>query len=131
LGCGGEGRQETVKGVDARVIIGDVGRRVRSYRERAGLSQPDLGMRSGVTGKFIGQIERGESNPSLKSLIHVAAALGCELGDLIQPGAGVGGIVLDPDDARRTREAVAVLVAMLKTTRQRQRPRRWTTSRSR
>ena len=111
--------------MDARAIIAEVGRRVRSYRERAGLPQPDLGIRAGVTGKFIGQIERGESNPSLRSLIHVASALGCELGDLIQPGGGKGGVALDAQQVRLAKDALAILAVALKPPRQRQGRRRW------
>ena len=48
------------------------------------LTQEELGEKAGVSGKFVGQIERGSGNPSLKNLHRLAQALAIELPDLLR-----------------------------------------------
>jgi transcriptional regulator with XRE-family HTH domain len=48
------------------------------------LTQEELGEQAGVSGKFVGQIERGSGNPSLKNLHRLAQALAVELPDLLR-----------------------------------------------
>jgi transcriptional regulator with XRE-family HTH domain len=48
------------------------------------MTQEQLGEKAGVSGKFVGQIERGAGNPSLKNLHRLAQALGVELPDLLR-----------------------------------------------
>lgn len=45
-------------------------------------SQEKLGRRSGLSGKFIGEVERGEKSISIDSLYHVAVALEIPLREL-------------------------------------------------
>jgi transcriptional regulator with XRE-family HTH domain len=52
---------------------------VKSARYRAGLSQAQLGIRSGLHRNLIGRWERGESSPSLATLQRLVAACGLEL----------------------------------------------------
>lgn len=61
-----------------------VGRRVRALREHAGLTQEALGVRASLSYKFIGEVERGEANPSLESLGHLAEALDVDVATLFQ-----------------------------------------------
>ena len=63
-----------------------LGQRLRSLRKQRLLSQERLGDRSGLSGKFIGEVERGEKSISLDSLYHVAAALEVPLRDLTDVG---------------------------------------------
>ena len=56
-----------------------LGQRLRTVRKDRGLSQEGLGARSGLSGKFIGEVERGAKSISLDSLYHVAVALGVPL----------------------------------------------------
>ncbi len=60
------------------------GRRLRGLRTLRNLTQEELGEKAGVSGKFIGQIERGSGNPSLKNLARLGQALGVELPDLVR-----------------------------------------------
>ncbi|MBI4688656.1 MAG: helix-turn-helix transcriptional regulator [Nitrospirae bacterium] len=53
----------------------DLGKRIRTLRKLKGLTQEELGEKSGVSYKFIGEIERGEVNPSLNSLRQIAKSL--------------------------------------------------------
>jgi transcriptional regulator with XRE-family HTH domain len=50
-------------------------RRLRELRTRRGWSQEVLGARSGLTGKFVGEVERGDKSISLDSLARLARAL--------------------------------------------------------
>ena len=52
-----------------------VGQRIRQYRQQAGLSQNGLAEKAELHATYIGQLERGEKNPSLESLEKVARAL--------------------------------------------------------
>ncbi len=63
-----------------------LGQRLRSLRKQRLLSQERLGDRSGLSGKFIGEVERGEKSISLDSLYHVATALEVPLRDLTDVG---------------------------------------------
>lgn len=52
-------------------------------RMAAGMTQGQLAEAIGVHAQDIGRWERGERNPKLASLQRMAAAMGCELTDLI------------------------------------------------
>ena len=52
-----------------------LGRRIRYLRLKAGLSQEDLAGACGLDRTYIGGIERGERNPSLKNILKLAATL--------------------------------------------------------
>ena len=49
---------------------------VRRARERKGMSQESLAHLSGLHRTYIGSVERGERNLTLKSMTQIAAALG-------------------------------------------------------
>ncbi len=51
------------------------GSRIRHLRLQAGLSQEDLADKSGLDRTYVGGIERGERNPSLKNINRLALAL--------------------------------------------------------
>ena len=59
-----------------------LGQRLRALRKQRRLSQERLGERSGLSGKFLGEVERGEKSISLDSLYRVAVALKVQLRDL-------------------------------------------------
>ena len=59
-----------------------LGQRLRALRKQRALSQEQLGKGSGLSGKFIGEVERGEKSISLDSLYHVSVALRVPLRDL-------------------------------------------------
>jgi transcriptional regulator with XRE-family HTH domain len=60
------------------------GKRVRKLRAEKGLSQEELAFKVGIHRTYIGGIERGERNPSLKNIAAIAKALGVTLSDLFQ-----------------------------------------------
>jgi len=51
------------------------GHRLRQLRRRRGWSQELLGAKAGLSGKFLGEVERGEKSISLDNLVHLARAL--------------------------------------------------------
>lgn len=71
----------------------ELGKRVRSHRSEAGLSQEDLGEASGLHRTYIGHLERGEINPTLLNILKVAAALGIDASELV---AGLTQTIGDP-----------------------------------
>ena|ERR1035437_5366775 len=56
-----------------------LGARIRFLRKQRGLSQEDLAGLAGMDRTYMGGIERGERNPSLKNLLRIALALGVTL----------------------------------------------------
>jgi len=59
-----------------------LGERMRKLRQAKGLSQEELAFKSGVHRTYLGGIERGERNPSLKNIAAIAKALGVTLSEL-------------------------------------------------
>jgi transcriptional regulator with XRE-family HTH domain len=52
-----------------------VGSNIKRLRKAAGLSQEELAARSKIDMRYLGGIERGQENPSLKVLGDIAKAL--------------------------------------------------------
>ncbi len=62
-----------------------VGRNLRAYREGKGLSQEAFADELGVHRTYMGGIERGERNLTLKSLERIASQLDVDPLALLQP----------------------------------------------
>lgn len=76
---------ETVKlGDEGQELALRVGKRVRAFRKRAGMSQIDLHERSAVSLAHISRIEQGVGNATLQTLSTLGRAMGCTLVDLVQ-----------------------------------------------
>ena len=60
----------------------ELGQCIRDLRKTAGITQEELGEKAELSYKFIGEIERGQVNVSLDSIIRIAEALGVKIGDL-------------------------------------------------
>ncbi|HKI36364.1 MAG TPA: helix-turn-helix transcriptional regulator [Gemmataceae bacterium] len=58
------------------------GERVRALRVRTGLSQEALAAQAGIHRTYMGGVERGERNISLRNIVRLAAALGVHPRDL-------------------------------------------------
>lgn len=59
-----------------------LGFRIRELRLEMGISQEELAERAGVHRTYLGGVERGERNPSLKNITAVARALSDTLQEL-------------------------------------------------
>lgn len=59
----------------------EFGTRLREIRQEQLLTQEELAHRSSLNRTFIGDIERGEKNPTLKIMVTLAKALGVRVRD--------------------------------------------------
>ncbi len=76
-----------------------IGERLKTLRAERGLTILELALKAGVSAGIISRIERGNSNPSMRTLQRIRAALGVNLWEFLDKGrAEPGG---DPDFVRR------------------------------
>jgi XRE family transcriptional regulator, regulator of sulfur utilization len=61
-----------------------VGETIRTYRKQASLTQEQLAERADLHHNFIGEVERGNMEISLGSLLKIAKALGIRGRDLLR-----------------------------------------------
>ena len=64
------------------VIYKSIGKRIKSIREKKGLTQEKLAEKTGLSLDFIGKIEVNINEPGLKSLIKIANALDIHIKEL-------------------------------------------------
>lgn len=60
------------------------GRALQQIRKEKGLSQEELGLRSGYHRTYISLLERGQKSPSLRTIFGLAAALDVEPAFIVQ-----------------------------------------------
>ena len=58
-----------------KAIKTTLSKKIRNLRESKNLTQEQLAENAGLSGKFIGEIERGTSNPTIKTIEKIAKAL--------------------------------------------------------
>ena len=61
----------------------DIGDLLKKARETKGLSLREVSEKSGLSASFIGQVERNETSPSMRSLRSLTDALGVRLTELV------------------------------------------------
>ncbi|MFJ8896202.1 helix-turn-helix domain-containing protein [Leifsonia sp. NPDC102414] len=79
---------------NAAAILGD---RIRDARITLGLPQADIAHLAGMDVANYGKLERGQSNPTLETLVQVSTVLGTDLGALT---AGLSGTDMLPPSER-------------------------------
>jgi transcriptional regulator with XRE-family HTH domain len=57
---------------------------LREIRHERGLSQEELGFKAGYHRTYIGMLERGLMNPSLRTILSLASALDISAGEIVQ-----------------------------------------------
>ena len=70
-------------------IIKDIGKRIRTYRLQAGLSQEKLAEIASCDATYLSEIEQGKRNPSLKVIERIATALQIPLSKLFENIDGI------------------------------------------
>ncbi len=78
------------KTADEAAFLGQLGLRVRRARGKAGFTRRRLAERSGVSERYLAQLESGEGNVSILLIRRVAAALGADLHELIGQRVDIG-----------------------------------------
>ena len=81
-----------------------LGSRVRTVRQRFAISQMELADLAALHFTNLGKIERGQANPSLHTILRIAAALN------LDPSVLVDGLTADHLPERARRVTVADLV---------------------
>jgi transcriptional regulator with XRE-family HTH domain len=62
------------------IVMKNFNKNIRDFRKKAELTQEELGQKAGVSGTYIGEIERGEApNVSLKVIYDLSEALNIPL----------------------------------------------------
>jgi transcriptional regulator with XRE-family HTH domain len=74
----------------------ELGARVREARQRAGLTQAALAEAAGVTDETVSRLERGAYEPSLSTVLALAAALGTDVASLASGAAQAGPPLTSP-----------------------------------
>lgn len=71
---------------DAAVFLTHLGERIRNARARHGMTRKDLARHSGVSERYLAQLESGRGNISIVLLRQVATALAAPLENLVREG---------------------------------------------
>ncbi|MGA1869175.1 MAG: helix-turn-helix domain-containing protein [bacterium] len=85
-----------------------VGKRIRALRKAKNFTQEVLGEKAGISYKFIGEIERGQVNPSLDTLSAIANALNVDIGEFFQKEKSIFR-QLPPQDLKIIKQALNIL----------------------
>jgi len=71
-------------------VLAKFGLRVRQLRQEAGYSQEGFAEACGLDRTYVGGIERGERNVSLRNINQIASALNCSISELFEGVSGGG-----------------------------------------
>lgn len=69
--------------VNERKLV-KLGNRIKQLRKKQDLTQDKLAVKVRVSSAYIGFIEQGQRNPSLKTLDKIARALGTKMSNLVE-----------------------------------------------
>lgn len=90
------------------------GRQLRQIRKLRNLTQETLGEKAGISYKYVGEMERGEVNPSLDILVRLSQVLQVSPNELLpftrpnEPGK-LDFSSLKPSDMKTVKEALKIL----------------------
>ena len=71
------------KPITHRDILEKFGQKIQKVRKEAGISQEQLAAKLAMHRTYIGMIERGERNPTIRTLYKIAKALGVKSSELL------------------------------------------------
>ncbi|WP_320171396.1 XRE family transcriptional regulator [Maridesulfovibrio sp.] len=75
-----------------------VGQRIKTFREKQGLSIEDFSERTGLGLEFLGAVEEKDMYPSLGPLLKIARALGVRLGTFLDDHVSKDPIIIKLDE---------------------------------
>lgn len=87
-----------------------VGERIRYHRNKHGWSQTTLAEKAGMSTNHIGQIERGEKNPTLTTLEKITSAFDISLSQFLENISPVD----NPHENKELNEAYQLLLSLSK-----------------
>jgi transcriptional regulator with XRE-family HTH domain len=61
-----------------------IGQEIRRAREKAGLTQEELGFRAKITRQYVSLLELDEKSPTLDVLLRVCRAMGVSAGAMVK-----------------------------------------------
>lgn len=73
-----------IVGIMEDKLLIDLGKRIRKIRLQKQMTQKQLAEKCGCNRNYISMLERGERNPSYKSLVMIANGLEMELYELLK-----------------------------------------------
>ena len=73
----------TSRDTEEQLFLVALGQRVRTLRDRSGITRKSLSLATGVSERHLANLEYGEGNVSILVLLQVASALQCSLAELI------------------------------------------------
>jgi len=82
-------------------FVDSLGRNIKAERYRRGFSQEKLAEKTGLHRTYIGVIERGEKNITIRNCCKIADALNIRLSDLIrmsEDGVAVSRLSFSPEE---------------------------------
>jgi XRE family transcriptional regulator, aerobic/anaerobic benzoate catabolism transcriptional regulator len=96
---------QLITDTDNRATLSELGGRVRAWRARRGMTRKQLAADSGLSERFLADVESGKGNVSINSLEAAAGALNITILDLLQDAprpalARVQGLLARLDDAQ-------------------------------
>ncbi|HVJ47972.1 helix-turn-helix transcriptional regulator [Desulfitobacterium sp.] len=71
------------------MVYKHLGQRIREERTKYRLTQEQLAEAAQVNESYVGQVERGEKNPSLETVVNIASSLGVTVDYLLQEEVNV------------------------------------------
>ena len=71
------------KAITHRDVLEKFGRQMQKARKEKGISQEELAAQLSMHRNYIGMIERGERNPTIRTLYKIAKALKVRADDLL------------------------------------------------
>ncbi len=63
-------------------VLENLGKNLKKYRLYCGMTQEILAEKVGIHPTYVGKLESGKNNPSVKLLFKVSRALGVKLSDI-------------------------------------------------
>lgn len=71
------------KAITHRDVLEKFGERMQKLRKASGISQEELASKLSMHRTYIGMVERGERNPTIRTLYKIAKALKVKSNDLL------------------------------------------------